>query len=177
MFLLSLHVPLIVSYLSATAELSSDYFYNSSSFIWGHARLRWACLEMSIALQKHSHSSVCTSRTQRHAGAGLLNNLKWNNSVRRAQTRVGVRACVPASARGVKAPEVFLTSRNVNNSPSTVHINFQTAGRRERAEEPQEEEGRGWRVNDGERASTAFFWQMKAQKLLYGVKITFHPGF
>lgn len=54
-----------------------------------------------------------------------------------------VCACVPASARGVKAPEVFLTSRNVNNSPSAVHINFQNAGRRERGEERQEGEGCG----------------------------------
>lgn len=56
---------------------------------------------------------------------------------------MGVLACVPASARGVKAPEVFLTSRNVNISLSAVRINFQTAGRRERAEEPREGEGQG----------------------------------
>lgn len=83
-----------------------------------------ACLEMSIALWKHSHSSVCMS-TWRLVVEGLLDNLKWNNSARRAQTC----ACVRASSRGVKAPEVFLTSRNVNNSPST--------GRREWAGERQ----------------------------------------
>lgn len=46
-----------------------------------------------------SYTSCFMSRTWRLAVAGLLDNLKWNNSVRRAQTCVGVRA----SAKGVRA--------------------------------------------------------------------------
>lgn len=63
-----------------------------------------------------------------------------------------------ASSRGVKIPEVFLTSRNVNNSPSTVHINFQTTGRKEWAEERQVGEGgQEWLVYDGVRGRAALF--------------------
>lgn len=60
---------------------------------WGIIYFRtWcACLEMLIALQKHSHSSVCMS-TWRLVVEGLLDILKWNNSARRVQTCS--RACV-----------------------------------------------------------------------------------
>lgn len=87
----------------------------------------WLCYarsETSIALEQCPHLFVCMSRTWRLVVAGLLDNLKWNNSVRRAQTCVGV--C--ASAKGVRAWKVFLASRNVNNSPSTVRINFPRKG-------------------------------------------------
>lgn len=105
------------------------FFDTTATFIWRHL-LCLARLGTSTALEKHPHPSACMSRTWRLVVARLLDNLKWNNSARRAQTRVGV--C--ASAKGVRAWKVFLTSRNVNNSPSTVHINFPTGGRRKGAE-------------------------------------------
>lgn len=89
-----------------------------------------AHLGTSMALERPPHLSACMSGTWRLVVARLLDNLKWNNSASGAQTRVGV--CVRASAKGVRARKVFFASRNVNNSPSTVHINFPTGGRRER---------------------------------------------
>lgn len=60
---------------------------------------------------------------------GLLDNLKRNNSVRRAQTCVG-GLCVSQGYKGLK---VFLTNGNVN-LPSWVHFNFLPGGRRTGAE-------------------------------------------
>lgn len=106
---------------------------------WGRKEMH-KTPRQSQRLKKQSFSfySLCTLRTWRLVVAGLLDNLKWNNSVRRAQTYVG--GCVRQPR--VWGLKVFLTNGNVN-SPSRVHINFLPGGRRKRAERWHREERMG----------------------------------
>lgn len=104
----------------AREEMGCAYFYTEAkeTFMWRQLQCR-TCLEMSIACNLFSH--LLRAYQEHGVVAGLLDNLKWNNSVRRAE----LCGCMCAPAKGGRAWKVFLTNRIVN-SPSCVHILFMT---------------------------------------------------